>query len=71
MEGSERLAWLGFISDGGALRTQGQWTGTTTRVHSHSLKALFVKLRQNGLNETFEKHAASFMQQIVVEPKDK
>jgi len=35
------------------------------------LKALFVKLRQKGLNETFEKRVANFMQQIVVEPNDK
>jgi len=34
-------------------------------------KALFIKLRQNGENETFEKRVASFIQQIVVEPNNK
>jgi len=49
----------------------GVYCFVTKVTFSNKTKALFVKLRKNGLNETFEKRAASIMQQIVVETKDK
>jgi len=51
----------------------GEMQALMPHIHTSAIafKALFIKLRQNGLNETFEKRVASFMQQIVVEPSDK